>query len=140
MPLVTKGRFAISCDTESSMLISSKLEIEAWDSILSLVEILRRDKYPSVKDSLFAWRYQQSYLSNAKQTYEWRGIIDSIKEANLSALASELQREGRMNPSELVKSRPIMLRVAGEITNALIHSYTNQHRISFFQCDFTEPS
>ncbi len=131
--------FTIRCDSESRILISSKMEAQAWDSILTLVQFLERDKYASVKRSLFSWKDQEAYLVNAKETYAWRSVIDSIKAADLSEVASQLQREGK-NPSSLVRSKPIMLRVAGEITNALLHSYTIHHRITFFQCDSRDPS
>ncbi|MDH2899435.1 MAG: hypothetical protein PXY39_00530 [archaeon] len=120
-------------------MISSKMEAQAWDSILTLVQFLERDKYASVKRSLFSWKDQEAYLVNAKETYAWRSVIDSIKAADLSEVASQLEREGK-NSSSLVRSKPIMLRVAGEITNALLHSYTNHHRITFFQCDSRDPS
>lgn len=139
MAATAKELFTIRCDTESGVLISSQMEAEAWDSIFTLVQFLERDKYASVKRALFSWKDQEAYLANAKETYAWRGVIDSIKAVDLSEVASQLESEGK-NSSSLVRSKPIMLRVAGEITNALLHSYTSQHRITFFQCDSSDPS
>jgi hypothetical protein len=132
--------FAIRCDTESRSLISSKIEAEAWDSISSLAEFLERERYPSVKESLFGWRDQEAHLASARETYAWRGVIESIKAADLSEITAQIEKIGNVSPFSLTKSKPIMLRIAGEITNALLHSYTNHHKITFFQCDLKDPS
>jgi hypothetical protein len=129
--------FAIRCDSESQSLISSKIEREAWDSIQRLAEFLvQKEKSPAVRNSLFAWREQKAHLADARETYAWRGLIDSIKAADLSEAALQMQRNQKYTrASSLVTSKPIMLRIAGEITNALLHSYTYKHRITFFQCE-----
>jgi hypothetical protein len=130
--------FAIRCENESQTLISNRIEGEAWDSIESLAEFLEREKYPSVKEAMFLWRYEESHLASARETYAWRGFIDLIKSSDLAEIASRMKRVGTTSFS-LVRSRPIMLRITGEITSALLHSYTNRHRITFFQCDSKEP-
>lgn len=134
MPPVSNPLFGIRCDTESARLISSKIESEAWESIETLVEFLRSDEDIAVKRELFSWKYEMSHLASAKETYAWRKVIDSIKASDLGLVGSEFDRS-RKTTLTLAKSKPIMLRIAGEITNALLHSYSNRHRITYFQCD-----
>jgi hypothetical protein len=131
--------FAIRCDSESETLISSKMEAQAWDAISALVQFLEHETYPAMKKSMFSWKNHEAYLANARETYAWRDVIDLIKASDLAEVSLQLEREERTFLS-LVKSKPIMLRMAGEITNALLHSYTNRHRITFFQCDSKDPS
>lgn len=128
---------AFICESESGTLLSSKLEQEAWDANQTLVEFLGSEKFPSVEDTLFSWKKSgSSHLANAKETYSWREVIDSIKAADLEELSMAIEGIGEKPPA-LLKSKPIMLRVAGEITNSLLHSYNNRHKIKFVQYDST---
>ncbi len=131
MPATNKSLYAIRCDTESGTLISSKIELEAWNAILAFVEILEHEKHISVKQSLFYLMDHEAHLASAGETYAWRNVIDSIKASDLSEVSSRSKSHGATF-SALVKSKPIMLRMAGEISNALLHSYTNRHKITFF--------
>jgi hypothetical protein len=128
-----KELFAIFCDGEG-MIFSSKIERPAWQALEKLVAVLDES---SSKATMFGWK-SQGYQATARDTYAWRRAIDAIKEADLSLLASKIQNPGEGAP--LMKSKPIMLRVTGEVTNALIHSYQNQHKIRFIQIDSVEPS
>jgi hypothetical protein len=137
MPRFPKRRasYALVCVTELGIELSSELESEAWDANETLVELLNVGD-----DDLFAWKKPgSSHLANSRETYAWRKVIDSIKTANLEDLTPKVASK-RTPSSPLIKSKPIMLRVAGEITNSLLHSYNNRHRIAFVQCDSTRPS
>jgi hypothetical protein len=119
--------------------------LEAWNSIEKLVEALGIQEesnisYEGRSCGLFDWMEGENYLATARETYSWRRVIDSIKDADLTRLDLQIQEKGRTQPTALVRSKPIMLRVAGEITNALIHSYARQHKIRFAQRDFIDPS
>lgn len=137
-----KGRrttsFVLVCETESGIVLSSELEREAWKANETLVKVLLKQSGRE-DDLLFSWKkLGTSHLASSKETYAWRGVIDSIKAANLEEMSAN--KIGRARWSPLIKSKPIMLRVAGEITNSLLHSYNNRHRIAFIQCDSTRPS
>jgi len=134
-----KTLFAFSCESENGMLLSNKIELEAWDSIENLVSRLTGDDHVSPRDSLFSWRTNPSHSASAKETYRWREVIDSIKTANLESTFDEVEKQAKRQ-FPLIKSRPVMLRIAGEITNALLHSYSYKHKIRFSQCDSIEPS
>jgi hypothetical protein len=137
MPFGTKN-FAIKCEVES-LVISSSFEKEAWDSIEALVESQEKEVSNSSAIILFLWKKERNHLATAKETYIWRKVIDSIKASDLAQISSDLNKLGK-GAFPLAGSKPIMLRVAGEITNALIHSYSHQHKISFIQCDSKAPS
>lgn len=126
--------YAIRCENESGLTLSSEMEVEAWTAIVTLVGFLNRGT--EAKD-LFLWKDRKSHLANARETYAWRGVIDSIKESDLARIGVEIDAERKVGgspplPAPLIRSKPIMLRMAGEITNALIHSYNNRHSITFF--------
>lgn len=152
--------FAIRCENEGGAILSSRIEGEAWDSIERLVELLGKREGTRAtssmssmvhgssiaSDTLFSWRHEENHLAGAREAYAWRDAIDQIKACDLDEIASSYSKRARSNVSpssreiELMKSKPIMLRLAGEITNTLLHSYNNRHEITFFQCDSTEPS
>ncbi len=133
----TTTSFVLVCETESGIELSSELEQEAWDANETLVKLLLKQS-GRLEDLLFSWKkLGMSHLAGSKETYAWRGVIDSIKSANLEDLSANKMGGAKWSP--LVKSKPIMLRVAGEITNSLLHSYNNRHRIAFVQCDSTRP-
>jgi hypothetical protein len=131
--------FALVCETESGIVLSSELEREAWDANETLVKLLLKENGKKDDDLLFSWKkLGKTHLASSKETYSWRGIIDSIKAANLEDIHANKIESAKRSP--LIKSKPIMLRVAGEITNSLLHSYNYRHRIAFIQCDSTRPS
>ena len=126
--------FAIECCEEHTVL-SSKMERAAWSAIESLARCLNHDLSLAAKDQMFTWR-AQNYLANARDPYAWRRLIDQIKdEIDLSAALARCQDRGEESVLNLAKSKPIMLKISGEIANALIHSYQNRHAISFRQLD-----
>lgn len=123
-------RFAIRCESEGGLILSSELEADAWQSIDLLAAFLEERKNPSANSMLFSWKLEEAHYAKAKEVYAWRGVIDSLKQADLSECHSSIKSsKGKSFP--LIQSKPIMLRVAGEITNALLHSYNNRHMMSF---------
>jgi hypothetical protein len=126
--------FAITCDDERTIL-SSQMDKAAWVSIEKLIECLNRDSSSSISGQMFGWK-SKGYLANARDAYGWRRAIERIKEEDLLAA---LRRCGEESAS-LARSKPIMLKIAGEITNALIHSYQGRHKISFIQIEDVDPS
>lgn len=129
-------RCTIRCDNEQGLVISSEMEEEAWKAIERLMPLLRQDR--TFLESLFSWKQKASTIASARETYSWRGAIDLIKENDLGEKCGSLKEDPEI--LFLMKSKPIMLRMAGEITNALIHSYNLQHRITFTQRVSAEPS
>jgi hypothetical protein len=116
---------------EEDKIISSDIEVDGWISIRNvLLNLTGRENC----ELLFSWEDRKS-IATAKEVYAWRRAIDVIKEHDL---AKELGPVARDSPA-LMKSRPIMLKIAGEITTALMHSYDNRHRI-FIQSSSTVPS
>lgn len=132
--------FAFKCETEKGLVITSTLEEAAWKAVEELVVFLIGNESNSKGEELFSWKKEKGHQANAKETYAWRNVIESIKTIDLESLSSDGGQEKEGSVSGLRRSRPIMLRVAGDITNALIHSYDNRHRITFFQIDDVEPS
>ena len=122
-------RFAIRCDTEGGTVLSSEIEVDAWDAIEQLISFLNKEN----AKGMFNWK-SRDRRTEAREVYAWRSSIDLIKDSDLSVV----DISGVVSP--LTRSKPIMLRMAGEITNALLHSYNLGHRITFFQCDEKEPS
>jgi hypothetical protein len=130
MPQASKDLYSIKCLDENSRILSSEMELRAWDSVEFLVKKLLEQEPPKQKE-LFGWKYEKSHVASARESYGWRSAIDCIKEANLSDLGGQEEKAAIDSVFSLVRSRPIMLRLAGEITNALIHSYDTRHRLSF---------
>ena len=117
-------------------MLSSEMESEAWQAIERLIPVLADDA--SFVALLFSWKGAGGSLTSARETYAWRKAIDMIKENDLEEKCKSLVIEGPV--LSLMKSKPIMLRVAGEITNSLMHSYNLRHKIVFFHTASTEPS
>jgi hypothetical protein len=127
--------FALKCEEEQTVL-SSRMEASAWHAIEKLAGRLSGDLSESDRTSLSSWK-SQDHMALAKEIYFWRRAIDLIKDTDLSSIIwqpSEDEMKG------LMKSKPVMLKIAGEITNALMHSHQNRHRVSFFQIESVEPS
>ncbi|MGI0084044.1 MAG: hypothetical protein ACREBQ_03080 [Nitrososphaerales archaeon] len=117
-------------------MLSSEMELQVWQAIERLMPVL--DEGLSLATLLFSWKKEPESLTSARETYAWRKAIDMIKESDLQEKCRSLEIEGSV--LSLMNSKPIMLRIAGEITNSLIHSYNLRHRIAFFQTASTEPS
>jgi predicted component of viral defense system (DUF524 family) len=111
------------------------MEREAWRAIERLIPLLASKE--DISENLFSWKLRPKRIVSARETYSWRRAIDLIKEANLDEKCAALKE----NPEVLflMKSKPIMLRMAGEITSALLHSYNLAHKITFSQSSSTKP-
>jgi hypothetical protein len=127
--------FAIRCE-EEDLVLSNPMESNAWAAIERLISLLQSENQSSL-NGLFAWK-ERRHLATAKEVYSWRGAIEVIKDADLNR--EWAGSKGDPSLPSLMRSKPIMLRLTGEITNALLHSYNLKHRITFFQCHSTEPS
>jgi hypothetical protein len=86
--------------------------------------------------TLYSWK-DGHHRSTPKEAYAWRAVLEEIKASNLSAkCASHPDREQAM----LMADKPAMLKIAGEITNGLMHSYASGHRITLSQRVLKVPS
>jgi hypothetical protein len=121
-------KFAIKCDDEASVLSNSRLE-ETWKTLDDLILILLRSSDFSSEMLLFAWKREPGHLASAREPYAWRAALEEIKNSDLSSKCQGLKGDGEKYI--LITDKPAMLKVAGEITSALLHSYTSRHRISF---------
>jgi hypothetical protein len=98
--------------------------------------------------SPFDWKDVQMRAS-ARQAYAWRNVIEDVKNSDLGSKLGEGRMShhprGRTQRSRgaekkdmgedeeiaLASDKPTMLKLAGEVTNALLHSYTRAHVIRF---------
>ncbi len=129
-------QYAIRCESEQGLVLSNEIEQEAWEAIERLIPLLVKDE--AFIGYLFSWKGRPSSTASARETYSWRRAIDLIKESDLGEKCNASKENPRI--VILMKSKPIMLRMAGEITNALLHSYNLGHKITFFQSSRTVPS
>lgn len=125
----------MSCINESGTILSNWRALETWESLEKLIAILLKDSNFSSHEMLYAWKEGQ-HLALAKEPYAWRAALEEIKNTDLSAKCSGVSKEEAV----LMADKPTMLKVAGEITNALMHSYTSRHKISFVQRASKVPS
>ena len=135
----SSARYCITCDDESSLVLSNKREEKLWQDFESLVEILAKDAedLPSIA-VLMEWKNKSKRKAVAKDPYSWRAVIDALKNSDLKAKCKGKSAE----ELTILTDKPLMLKIAGEVTSALMHSYNLGHRISFSktQNDSKEPS
>jgi hypothetical protein len=117
---------AISCD-EESRLISNEHPSDIWNAFQQMMEFLVKQTQFANPDILFAWK-QAHHQAAAKEPYLWRGALDELKNSDLSAVCSEARGQ---EDFVLMADKPTMLKIGGEITNSLMHSYTSRHKITF---------
>ena len=117
---------AISCDAESR-LISNEHPDEIWDAFQQMMELLVKQTQFANPDILFAWK-EAHHQASAKEPYVWRGALDELKNSDLSILCGDARGQENF---VLMADKPTMLKIGGEITNSLMHSYTSRHRITF---------
>jgi hypothetical protein len=109
-----------------------------WSAMDRLVCLLNEETNFTSPQNLSSWK-STSHIATAREAYGWRNAIDSIKNTNLIKLVAKVGEEeagnqlGGRSLRNLMTDRPLMLKIAGEITNALLHSYNRKHRISFAQ-------
>lgn len=127
--------YAISCDVESGLVLSNKRALDTWEALQSLVRILVEVSGFSSLEVLNSWK-QPHHLANAREPYAWRSVLEEIKNSNLREKCAGVEGEYLT----LITDKPTMLKVAGEITNSLLHSYTMRHALTFGQYVSKVPS
>ena len=92
-----------------------------------MMEYLVKQTNFAKPDILFSWK-KTHHQAEAKEPYFWRFALDELKNSDLTAVCSEAR--GRED-FVLMRDKPAMLKIGGEITNSLMHSYTARHKITF---------
>ncbi len=133
----TQAYVIVCLDESISPELSNRRSEEIWKALETLVSTLVKEEeglLPGTTSEglLFAWKTSSEHKVSAKEAYAWRGVIEGIKSADLYTLASKMTNDPET--AVLLRDRPAMLKVAGEIANALFHSYTAGHSISFQKC------
>lgn len=123
------------CEVEPSRILSNWRSLDIWQALEKLIIILLKDSGFSSFQTLYAWK-QAKHLALANEPYAWRAALEEIKNSDLSVMCAGVPPED----SVLMADKPVMLKVAGEITNALMHSYDARHRVSFVQRTSNVPS
>ena len=119
--------YVISCDDEGNLPLSNKHIGQIWISLQKLLQILVTDSQFVSMETLFAWKEKPHHMVTAKESYAWRGAIEEIKNSDLVKKCKDLSH----SEVRIVADKPAMLKIAGETTNALHHSYTSGHAITF---------
>ncbi|MCL5067351.1 MAG: hypothetical protein M1368_03235, partial [Thaumarchaeota archaeon] len=100
-----------------------------------LIEILNENSHFSTVEVLNAWK-EQHHVARANEPYAWRAAIEEIKNSDLSVKCAKVDAESRT----IITDKPTMLKIAGEITNSLLHSYSTRHKVTFGQYVSNDPS
>lgn len=129
-------REAIVCDDEGGRTISNVHDEELWTALESLLFILRTDSNFAPKETLEKWKTPH-HLVSAKELYAWRAFMEEIKNCELVAKCATRREDPLYS---LMIDKPAMLKISGEITNALMHAYNSRHRITFTQSASKVPS
>jgi hypothetical protein len=129
-----KVEFAICCDDEKQRILSNWRDLEMWEALENLLKILMKRSSQNLS-ILYAWK-SGKHQSSAKEPYAWRSVLDEIKNSDLSEACALLSKS---QEKTLMTDKPAMLKVAGEITYCLMHSYEAHHKISFIQKESKVP-
>ena len=121
--------YALHCDDEYGLVLSNSRGLENWQKFEKIVGILLDDSHFSNYDTLFAWKVNH-HLAGAREPYAWRAALEEIKNSDLDAKCSHIEDR---EEATFMSDKPTILKIAGEITNALMHSYDSRHKISFVQ-------
>lgn len=121
-------KFVIVCEDESAFLTNSRTNVH-WSALDELVLTLVRFSNFSDESNLFNWKKRPGRIASAREAYAWRGALEEIKNSDLTERCAEF----RTDPKKfvLITDKPAMLKIAGEVTNSLLHSNAKRHRISF---------
>ncbi|MCL4517573.1 MAG: hypothetical protein M1587_00060 [Thaumarchaeota archaeon] len=120
-------RKAILCDNESSRALSNTHDEELWNALETLISLLCAESKFVQIEILQAWKAPHHNVG-ARELYSWRAAIEEIKNSDLQSKCSEKKSDQQY--SSMI-DKPAMLKMAGEITNSLMHSYSSGHRITF---------
>ncbi len=126
---MTSHDYALSCDDEPGLVLSNWRALEVWGALEKLIQILLKDSNFSNFKVLYAWK-ENRHLALAKEPYAWRAAIEEIKNSDLTAKCAMIENR---EEAALMSDKPTMLKIAGEITNSLMHSYTARHKLNFSQ-------
>lgn len=128
-------RKVIVCEDEGGRALSNDHDIDLWNALDLLVNILKTSSdLPT--EVLEAWKSPRHPVS-AREVYAWRAAMEEIKNSELVARCA-----GRKNDPlyGLMTDKPAMLKISGEITNALMHGYNSRHKITYTQSVSNVPS
>lgn len=121
-------KFVLICNDEPlHPTLSNGRTEEDWNAVEDLLRILLKDSRFASESDLFVWK-KPAHLASAREPYAWRAAIEEIKNSDLTAKCNSTG--GNREKFVLVTDKPAMLKIAGEITSGLFHSYTSRHRIS----------
>ena len=126
---------AISCDNES-LVLSNERSPELWGTFQTAIKALVREAKFAPQETLLAWK-EPHHLATAKESYSWRAALEELKNSDLPVLFKDFRGE---EDFVLMTDKPTMLKIGGEVTNSVLHSYTLKHRITFGQITSNEPS
>ncbi|MDG6997585.1 MAG: hypothetical protein JRN15_00555 [Nitrososphaerota archaeon] len=129
-------REAIICDDEGGRTISNIHDEELWVALESLLLILRTGSNFVPNGILEKWKTPHHQVS-ASEVYAWRASMEEIKNCDLAAKCAAKREDSLYS---LMIDKPTMLKISGEITNALMHAYNSRHKISFNQNASKVPS
>ena len=85
---------------------------------------------------LYAWK-EQHHRATAREPYAWRAVLEEIKNSDLGSKCADLQGKEEF---VLMTDKPTMLKIAGEITSSLLHSYLFETPDLFVQSVSKVPS
>jgi hypothetical protein len=119
-------RYALTCDDDTSELSNSH-DLDIWQALEALTKILATDSKLSQNELVQSWKSTR-HAGTAKELYGWRAIMEEIKNSDLPSRCATSKGDAKFT---LMIDKPAMLKIAGEITNALLHSYSKRHRTSF---------
>ena len=124
-------KFGIVCVDESGLKISNTRKSDFWSTLDELVSILLENSNFTTETLLFSWKKESHHLASAREVYAWRSTLEEIKNSDLVSVGRKLKGGG--DKLVLFTDKPAMLKIAGEVTSSLLHSYSSRHRISFVQ-------
>jgi hypothetical protein len=127
--------FAICCDDEKQRILSNWRGLETWEALENLLDNLMKGSSSPRLSILYAWKKGQ-HQSSAKEPYAWRSALEEIKNSDLFEMCAQMSKS---EEKTLMTDKPAMLKIAGEITNSLMHSYEAHHKISFIQRESKVP-
>jgi hypothetical protein len=121
-------RYVIVCNDENRPISNVRSE-EMWSTLDDLIALLVEYSDFADVNMLFSWKKKANHNVSPKEVYAWRAALEEIKNSNLFEKSQKFLADNEK--FVLITDKPTMLKIAGEITNCLQHSYTSRHKISF---------
>jgi hypothetical protein len=122
-------KFVIICDDEGGMALSNERGMKVWKALDDLLLRLLSDTQFADESTLYSWQKEPRHSASAKEPYAWRAALEEIKNTDLTSKCESFREDSEK--FIVMTDKPTMLKVAGEITSCLLHSYTSRHKISF---------